>query len=108
MLAVSVSRSLHLSVVLALTLPTGVTGESLELAPVLSEVEVAPNTGDVWIGGECGRIWTKSAAGGWVEAKSGTDAQVVGLSFVPDGAGARGFVGAFRDSDTQQCITTVQ
>jgi photosystem II stability/assembly factor-like uncharacterized protein len=84
-----------------------VTGEALAASPVLSEVEVAPNTGDIWIGGACGRLWSKRSTG-WTEVKSGTDAHVVGLSFAADGSGARGFVGGYRDSQTQQCITSVQ
>jgi len=89
-------------------IPACVTGLALADSPVLSEVEVAPNTGEVWVGGACGRLWSRSSGGTWTEKKSGTDAHVVGLSFVADGSGARGFVGGFRNSQTQQCITSVQ
>ena len=75
--------------------------------PVLTEVEVAPNTGEIWIGGACGRVWFRSGSS-WFEVQSQTDAHVLGMSFVPDGSVAVGFVAGFRASQTQQCITSVQ
>ena len=76
--------------------------------PVLSEVEVAPVTGEVWIGGACGRLWVRSTSGVWSEVKSATDTHVLGMSFVPDGGSARGFIGGFRATNTQHCIISVQ
>lgn len=59
-------------------------------------------------GGACGRLWSRTTSGVWTEEKSGTDAHVVGMSFVPNGASAFGFIGGFRSTQTQQCITRVQ
>jgi photosystem II stability/assembly factor-like uncharacterized protein len=89
------------------TIPLCVTGADANGQPILTEVEVAPNTGEVWIGGACGRVWFRSGSS-WFEAQSQTDAHVMGMSFVPDGSGAVGFVAGFRASQTQQCITSVQ
>lgn len=89
-------------------IPVCETGVDLGSAPVLSEVDIAPSTGDVWVGGACGRLWSRTSAGAWTEEKSGTDAHVVGMSFVANGGSAYGFIGGFRNSQTQQCITRVQ
>jgi hypothetical protein len=90
------------------TVPLCVTGNDAYGQAILTEVDVAPNTGEVWIGGACGRVWSRSGSGSWSEIKSQTDAHVIGMSFVPDGSGAVGFIAGFRASQTQQCITSIQ
>jgi photosystem II stability/assembly factor-like uncharacterized protein len=89
-------------------IPFCLTGADRVNVPVLMEVEVAPNTNAVWTGGGCGRLWSRSSGGAWAQVKSATDAHILGLSFVPEGSSARGFIGGFRASQTQQCITSVQ
>ncbi len=93
--------------------PTGgfarcLTGKGYDGEAVLTEVEIAPSTNEVWVGGACGRLWKRSTSGTWTNVKSTTDAHVVGMSFVPSGSGAAGYLGCFRASQTQQSIVRVQ
>jgi hypothetical protein len=88
--------------------PLCVTGENYDGVPILNEVEIAPNTGEVWVGGACGRLWVRHTNGSWTQVKSQTDAHVVGMSFVPAGSSAAGYIGAFRTNKSQQCIVRVQ